>query len=54
MIRSTDDSRAKYLRAITGGDWGDARQYNISLDTSILGFELAEEIVISAVHARFA
>ncbi|MBN1375003.1 MAG: cytidylate kinase-like family protein [Dehalococcoidia bacterium] len=52
-IQSTDNSRASYLRLITGEDWTDARQYNISLDTGILGFELVEDVVAAAAHARF-
>ncbi len=54
LIQSTDDSRADYLRVITGDDWTDARQYNISLDTSILGLEPAADIIVAVAHARFA
>jgi hypothetical protein len=53
MVHSTDESRASYLRALTRGDWADARQYHISLDTGILGLELVEDIIIAAVRARF-
>ena len=53
MVQSTDSSRASYLHAKTGGDWVDARQYHISLDTSILGLELAEELITEAAKARF-
>ncbi len=54
MIQTTDDSRADYLRVITGDDWTDARQYNISLDTSVLGLELAVDTIEAAAHKRFA
>lgn len=54
MIQSKDNSRADYLRVITGEDCTDARQYNISLDTGILGFELVEDIIVAAAKARFA
>lgn len=53
MIQSTDSSRASYLHAKTGCDWMDVRQYHICLDTSVLGLELAEEIIANAVKARF-
>jgi cytidylate kinase len=53
MMQSKDDSRASYLRLITGEDWRGACQYNISLDTGALGFKLAENIIATAAQARF-
>ena len=52
-INSVDKSRASYLLLLTKENWIDARQYHISIDTSILGLEIAENIIIEAVHARF-
>jgi CMP/dCMP kinase len=53
IIHSSDESRASYLRALTGGDWADASKYHICLDTSILGHALVEDIIVTAAHARF-
>ena len=53
QVQSTDSSRASYLHAKTGGDWVDARQYHLALDTGVLGLELVEEIIVTAVQARF-
>jgi cytidylate kinase len=53
MIHSSDESRATYLRFVTGEDWENATQCHISLDTGILGLELAENIILLAVHERF-
>lgn len=53
MVVASDESRASYRRAMTGGDWTDARQYHLSLDTGKLGFELVEETIAAAAHARF-
>lgn len=52
-IESTDQRRARYLLRLTGHDWNDARQYQLSLDTSVFGFDKAEEIIIDTVRARF-
>jgi len=54
MIQSTDESRASYLRVITGADWINAGQYHISLDTGALGLEPVEDIIVAATQARFA
>ncbi|MBN1690374.1 MAG: cytidylate kinase-like family protein [Dehalococcoidia bacterium] len=53
MVQSTDNSRANYIHSVTGEDWTDARQYDISLDTGILGFKVVEDIVVAAAHALF-
>lgn len=54
MVQSMDKSRASYLRALTKRDWLDATQYHISLDTGALGLGLVEDIIVTAVKARFA
>ena len=53
IVRSSDESRASYLRMLTGGDWTDATKYHICLDTGILRLELVEEIIVTAARARF-
>jgi cytidylate kinase len=53
LIQSVDKEREQYLRAFTGQDCIDARNYHLSLDTSLVGLEAAEEIILAAFHARF-
>lgn len=53
LINSGDRQRARYLRKLTAQDWTDARQYHLSLDTSVAGLDKAEYIILAAIHARF-
>ena len=53
LISSIDKDRASYLRAFTGQDWQDARQYHLSLDTGVLGLDKAEEIILKTLQVRF-
>ncbi len=54
VIHSSDESRESYIHLLTGGDWANARQYNICLDTGVLGFERVVDIIFAAARARFA
>ena len=51
LMCSVDQERARYLRALTGQDWLDARQYHLSLDTGVLGLEKAEHIILETLQA---
>ncbi len=53
LIDSTDKSRARYLRSLTGQEWTDMRQYQLSIDTGLIGLAEAEEILIAAIRIRF-
>ncbi len=53
LISSIDQERARYLRTLTGQDWLDARQYHLSLDTSAVGLDKAEAIILEILQARF-
>ena len=53
LIKSIDKEREHYLRVLTGQNCMDARQYHLSIDTSVMGFEEAEEIILVAFRARF-
>ena len=53
FIESVDKERARYLHALTGRDWTNALQYQLCLDTSVLGLDKAEEIIVDTVRARF-
>jgi cytidylate kinase len=44
-LREKDRRRAAYYQFYTDMDWGDARNYHISLDTSALGIEKCVELL---------
>ena len=45
-ISEIDDYRARYYKHHTGHDWYDARNYDLSINSGVLGFEgVVEEIV---------
>jgi cytidylate kinase len=45
-VRESDRNRASFLRTLTGSDWTDARQYDLSIDTSVVGIEAAAGLVL--------
>jgi cytidylate kinase len=53
LIKSIDKEREHYLRALTGQNCMDARHYHLSIDTSVVGLEKAEEIILATLRARF-
>lgn len=53
LIASIDKEREHYLRALTGQNCMDARHYHLSIDTSVMGLEEAEEIILASFRARF-
>jgi len=46
MIEKSDKDRADYCKTFTGKDWADARNYDISIDTSKLGIEKTIELIL--------
>jgi cytidylate kinase len=53
LINSIDQERARYLKALTGADGSDASLYHLCLDTSAIGLEKCEAIILEALQARF-
>lgn len=53
FIEKTDNERARYLQAFTGRDWKDLRQYHLSINTAVIGFQETEELIIACAKARF-
>lgn len=47
MIVQYDEQRQRYHHKLTGKDWTDARQYNLSIDTGKIGFEKSLEIILN-------
>jgi cytidylate kinase len=50
MIERSDEGRRRYIRTFTGLDWFDARNYHLTIDTGVIDFATAEELITSAVE----
>lgn len=48
-LKDKDKRRAAYYQCYTDMDWGDARNYDISLNTATVGIERAADILYSIV-----
>jgi cytidylate kinase len=53
QINSIDKHRAEYYKYYTGRNWEDAKNYDLCLNSSNLGFEKCVEIVKSYLDIRF-
>lgn len=53
FIQKTDKERAEYYKFYTGREWTDARNYDLCLDSSKLGFERCVEEIITYMNVRF-
>lgn len=51
-IAEIDEYRAKYYKHHTGHDWYDARNYDISLNSGVLGFDGVVEEIIQYMEVR--
>ncbi len=51
MIERSDQERCRYIRAFTGLDWFDARNYHLTIDTAKIDFATAEEMIASVAPA---
>ena len=53
FIEKTDKGRADYYKYHTGREWTDARNYDLCLDSSKLGFERCVDEIIAYINVRF-
>ncbi len=53
FLAKTDKGRADYYRYHTGRDWTDARNYDLCLNSSKLGFERCVDEIIAYMQVRF-
>lgn len=53
LIEKIDKQRADYYKYYTGREWTDARNYDLCLDSSKLGFDRCVEEIISYMNVRF-
>ncbi|MGI6180980.1 MAG: AAA family ATPase [Agathobaculum sp.] len=51
-IAEIDDYRAKYYKHHTGNDWNDARNYDLSINSAVLGFDGVVEEIIRYMEVR--
>lgn len=48
IIKKRDKSRQNYYRYYTDKEWGDMRNYALSLDSKVLGNDLCAEVILNA------
>ena len=53
FVQKTDKHRADYYKYHTGREWTDARNYDLCLDSSKLGFDRCVEEIIAYMNVRF-
>ena len=50
LIEKRDRKRAEYYNYFTFGEWGKAAEYDMCLDSSLLGTERTADFIIEAIH----
>ena len=53
-IRSVDKKRAKYYSYYTDKRWGEAKHYDISINSSLLGIDGTVDLIVGAAQIREA
>ncbi|MEF9840772.1 MAG: cytidylate kinase-like family protein [Lachnospiraceae bacterium] len=53
FVAKTDKYRGDFYRYYTGNEWEDARNYNLCLDSSQLGFDKTGEAIKAYIQVRF-
>ena len=53
FILKTDKHRADYYKYYTGREWSDARNYDLCLNSSKLGYDRCVKEIISYINVRF-
>jgi len=52
LMAKKDSSRHTYYSRYTGKKWGDSRNYHLSLDSGILGYELCAKFITEAAQTE--
>ena len=52
MIAQNDRERAAYCKNFTGKEWADARNYDLSIDTSKLDVDKAVELIMNYLRMK--
>jgi len=45
MITKSDSERSRYHHMLTGKEWTDAKQYDLSIDTSKIGVDNSVQLI---------
>ena len=53
-IVQVDEYRAKFYQRHTGKDWFDARNYDLTLNSAVLGFEGVRDAIVQYLEIRTA
>ena len=51
-IKKMDKYRSEYYYYHTGEKWEDPKNYDLSIDTSVLGFEKSVQLIRSYINLR--
>jgi CMP/dCMP kinase len=49
MVRESDHTRAKFIHDMLGIDWTDARNFHLSIDSSVISLSTAAEIITKLI-----
>ncbi len=49
-MQKTDNARRIYYEQFTGKRWGDSRNYSLSLDTGVLGYDTCVQLICDAAR----
>ena len=52
LMAKKDSGRHNYYNRYTGKKWGDGRNYHMTLDSGMLGYELCVELIVAAAQAE--
>lgn len=52
LIKEVDEKRASFHKFCTGKEWGDAGQYQLSIDTGKLDISDATDMIINYINAK--
>lgn len=51
LMKRTDAARRSYYQQFTGRRWGDYRNYNLMLDSGLLGYDACVKLICDAANA---
>ena len=49
-IKRTDSARRNYYQQFTGKHWGDAKNFSLSMDSGLLGYETCVKLICEAAR----
>ena len=51
VMKKTDAARRSYYQQFAGRHWGDYRNYNLMLDSGLLGYDACVQLIVDAARA---